>query len=93
MAESSYYVAFLLTINSELTMRVAAAAQQEGGESMPDPESWAREHRWQWGTQADWVAAVAAAIDTGITLWGNNPAVITDQHILSWVQSAIPPTP
>jgi hypothetical protein len=92
MALSSYYVAWLMTQNIDLTMRVAASAQQESeasAEPIDDPEAWAREHRWDWSTQTDWTAAVAAAMETGITAWGSNPAVITDQHILSYVQGAL----
>jgi hypothetical protein len=92
MADSAYYVAWQMTQNMDLMMRVAASVQQESEASttpIEDPEIWSREHRWDWATQADWIAAVTAAIDTGITAWGNNPSVVTDQHILSYVQSAM----
>lgn len=92
MAESVYFVAWQMTMNADLTYRVAASAQQEFEAAMKplsDPEVWAREHRWEWATQIDWVNAVQGAMNTGITEWGRNPAVITDQHILSWVQGAI----
>jgi hypothetical protein len=91
MAQSAYYTAFQMTHNMDLTMRVAASAQQEAearGMTI-DPEAWAQERRWDWATQADWIAAVQAAIDTGITEWGRNPGVVTDQHILSYVQTAM----
>jgi hypothetical protein len=91
MADSSYYVAFLITQNSDLLMRVAASAQQESGDTLADPEQWARDHKWEYSTQADWVSAVMAAMDTGITAWGSNPGVVTDQHILSYVQGALAP--
>lgn len=96
MASSAYFVAWQMTQNFDLMMRVAASAQQEAeaaGEPLADVETWAREHRWEWATQTDWTAAVSAAMDTGITEWGSNPAVITDQHILSYVQGALAPTP
>lgn len=91
MAQSAYYTAYLMTLNGDLTMRVAASAQQEAEAiSMTiDPETWAQERRWDWSTQQDWIAAVQAAIDTGICEWGRNPGVITDQHILSYVQGAM----
>lgn len=92
MASSAYYVAWQMTQNMDLTMRVAASAQQESEASatpIDDVEQWARDHRWEWATQTDWIAAVTAAMDTGITAWGSNPAVITDQHILSYVQGAM----
>lgn len=91
MAESAYYTAYLMTLNSDLSARVAAAAQQEAEAASVelDPEQWARDRRWEWATQSDWIAAVQAAIATGITEWGRNPGVITDQHILSYVQGAM----
>jgi hypothetical protein len=76
--------------NMDLMMRVAASAQQESqGADGFDPEAWARERRWEWSTLSDWISAVQAAVDTGITEWGKNPAVITDGMILSYVQPAM----
>ena len=92
MAQSSYYTAWLITNNNDLTMRVAASAQQESehsGTPVDDPTIWAQQHRWEWGTQSDWVAAVQAAIETGITEWGQAAGVVTDQYILSYVQAAL----
>jgi len=88
---SAYYTAWLITQNNDLSMRIAASAQQETEATQPDfnPEQWARERAWDWATQSDWIAAVQAAMDTGITMWGQSPGVITDQHILSYVQSAM----
>ena len=94
MAGSVYFTAWEMTQNFDLMMRVAASAQQESEASMTpidDVEVWAREHRWEWATQTDWIAAVQAAQDTGICEWGSSPSVITDQHILSWVQSVLTP--
>lgn len=92
MADSAYFTAWQMTQNMDLTMRVAASAQQESEAAVTpidDPEAWARDRRWDWATQTDWVAAVQAAIDSGITEWGRNAGVVTDQHILSYVQAAI----
>jgi hypothetical protein len=91
MSQSGYYTAWQMSMNTDLMMRVAASAQQETEATTPiaDPEAWARERRWDWATQTDWITAVQAAIDTGITEWGSNAAVITDQHILSWVQTEL----
>jgi hypothetical protein len=96
MAESAYYVAYLMTNNYDLLNRVAASAQQEIerlGLTDIDPYEWSVTHKWEWATQDDWTAAVLAAITTGITEWGRNPNVVTDQMILSWVQPAIAPAP
>lgn len=84
-----------MTQNMDLLMRVAASAQQEA-ESLGktfDPETFARDKKWDWATQADWITAVQAAQDTGITEWGRNAAVVTDQMILSWVQPAVAAMP
>lgn len=98
MAQSSYYVGYQIAYNPDLLYRVAAAAQQEAervGISPFDPEAWAQTHRWEWGTQTDWVSAVQAAQETGVSEWGKQPNVVTDQMILSWVQPALiePPPP
>lgn len=92
MAASAYFVAWQMTQNMDLTMRVAASVQQESAAAAPiaDVESWARDRRWDWATHSDWIAAVQGAMDTGITAWGVNPGVITDGMILSYVQSAVP---
>lgn len=91
MAESVYYTAWQMTQNMDLLNRIAASVQQEteAGTPLADPEAWAREHKWDWATQSDWIAAVQAAQNTGITEWGRNTAVVTDQHILSYVQAAL----
>ena len=88
---SSYYVASQITINPDVQARITAAAQQEAEAQSTtiDPYQWMFDHRWDWGTQADWVQAVEAAQETGITEWGRNPGVITDQHILSYVQTTM----
>lgn len=95
MATSAYYTAWQMTLNTDLMMRVAASAQQETADDatpLEDPEAWARDNRWDWATQSDWIAAVTAAIDTGITQWGSNPGVVTDQHVLSYVQGKLAET-
>ena len=92
MAESIYFTAWQMTQNLDLTMRVAASAQQESEAAaapIADVEAWARERRWDWATQIDWVQAVQGAMTSGITEWGRNSAVVTDQHILSYVQAAL----
>lgn len=95
MDNSAYYTAWEMTQNIDLMMRVAAAAQQEAmAAQTPDfnnPEDWARARRWEWATKADWIAAVQSAKETGITVWGINPNVITDGMILSYVQPAVAP--
>lgn len=92
MSKSAYFVSWEMTQNRDLMMRVAASAQQEASAAqIPDfdPETWAHDNRWKWATLSDWVAAVSAAMETGITAWGTAPAVITDGMILSYVQPAV----
>lgn len=92
MSDSVYFTAWEITQNNELAMRVAASAQQESEAAqapIENVEQWARDHRWEWGTQSDWISAVSAAQASGIIDWGRNPSVITDQHVLSWVQGAL----
>lgn len=94
MAESTYYIAYMIKNNVDLMNRVAASAQQESEAIQPPPENfspeqWAQIHSWEWATQSDWITAVQSAIDAGITAWGQQPNVVTDQMILSYVQAAI----
>lgn len=96
MADSSYFIAWQMTNNYDLRMRVAASAQQEAdasGTPLDDPEQWSQERRWTWATQTNWIAAVQSALDVGITEWGRQPGVITDQMILSYVQPALAQEP
>lgn len=91
MPQSAYHVAYQIRSDYDLHVRVAASAQQEYGATSGDqfdPELWATAHSWEYAAQTDWIAAVMSAIDNGLTSWGADPAVVTDQHILSFVQSA-----
>lgn len=93
MPYSTYHVAHQIVTDYDVHVRVAAAAQQEteGGGLVGgfDPEAWASAHSWHYGTQSDWIAAVMSALEAGVPKWGADPAVITDQHILSYVQAAM----
>ena len=91
MAESSYYVGFLLTEDPDLKSRVAACAQQQADTADPprligDPMQWAEEHKWEYAMAPGWVAKVESAMASDNQAWGRDPAVITDQDILSWTQ-------
>jgi hypothetical protein len=97
VALSAYHVAFQVVTDYDLHVRVSSSAQQEWEATNPtpdpeapfDPEAWARDHAWDYGTQSDWVASVMYAIETGNLDWGKDAGVITDQHILSYVQTAM----
>jgi hypothetical protein len=92
MPYSAYHVAYQIKSDNDLHVRVSAAAQQEaeaagGLQGGFDPESWALARSWGYGTQTDWIAAVSTALENGVPKWGADPGVITDQHILSYVQA------
>lgn len=92
VALSSYYVGSLLQQDASLGKRVAAAAQQQADAAtvdIGDPEEWAAAHSWSYAMAPGWVPKVESAIVSGIVEWGQDPAVITDQDILSWVQPEI----
>lgn len=89
---SSYYVGFLVKEDLDLSRRVAAAAQQQADAAVidiGDPEAWAKEHAWAYAMAPGWVAKVESAIANGIVAWGQDPSVISDQDLLSWVQPEI----
>jgi hypothetical protein len=92
MAESSYYVGFMITEDVDFKNRMAAAAQQqanEQGKLIGDPVAWANEHKWEYAMAPGWVGKVESALVANNENWGRDPAVITDQDILSWVQPEI----
>ena len=89
MAQSSYYIGYLISVTGDLSMRVAACAQAEADRAsvdIGDPEAWAQTHRWDYAMAPGWVAKVESAVENGITDWGKDPAVITDGDILATVQ-------
>ena len=92
MAQSSYYTGWLISEDTDLRVRIAAAAQQQADQAqveIGDPEVWAAEHRWQYATAPGWVGKVMSAMESGVLAWGRDPSVITDQDILSWTQPEI----
>ena len=91
-ALSSYYVGYLVQKDVSLGRRVAAAAQQQAdlaAVDIGDPEEWAAVHSWSYAMAPGWVPKVESAIVSGVVEWGQDPAVITDQDILAWVQPEI----
>jgi hypothetical protein len=68
----------------ELTSRVAACAAQEG---RPEPRQWAADHMLVLASSPGWDAAWASAVASGNETPGRDPAVITDEQILSAVQA------
>ena len=94
MALSSYSVGYLVKEDVFLHRRVSIAAQQEADAAtidIGDPEAWAREHSWEYGSLPDWIGKAESAIVAGVLEWGNDPSVISDGDILSYVQPNIVP--
>jgi hypothetical protein len=92
MALSEYHVGSMIQQDPNLRKRVAACAQQEATAAtvvIGDPEVWAEEHSWGYAMAPGWVGKVSTAITDGVLEWGNDPAVISDGDIRSWVQPVI----
>ena len=92
MAVSEYYATYLITVDSDLRVRVTACARQESeaiGAVIEDPDKWAGDTRWDWATTPGWAAKVQSALDASIENWGRDPAVITDGDILATIQPMV----
>ncbi|HEY1249534.1 MAG TPA: hypothetical protein VGE97_11140 [Nitrososphaera sp.] len=89
----SYLEQSAIAENPSMSKRVAQCAAQQHAEN---PDQWTAEHRRHWAASPGWDTAWASALAAN----PNNPsydpgadeAVITDQMILSEVQSLIIPT-
>lgn len=82
----SYNTQALLARDPDLIIRAAACAATQ---NVPDPETWAWRRQWQFSSQPGWDEAYAYAIASGSELPGKQESVITDNMILSAVQSII----
>lgn len=80
----SYTTQAQLARDSDLIIRAAACAATQ---NIPDPETWAWRHQWQFSAQPGWDAAYAYAIASGTDFPGKQDSVITDSMILAAVQS------
>ena len=80
----SYSTIYACANDAAFTGRLTAAAAQEG---RTDPPSSAYALRWPCSAAADIEAAYASALAAGNPDPGGDPAVITDQMILSAVQA------
>lgn len=70
-----------------MNRRVAACAAQQG--IAEGPEMWAAERCYTWAASPGWGATWDSAVASGVPDPGADPAVITDQMILSQVQSML----
>jgi len=83
----TYYEVSLLARDPDFQSRIAACY---GIETMAqDPESWALMHQWMMASQPGFGEAYAYALLNGNPNPGRDPAVITDNQILSAVQMII----
>jgi hypothetical protein len=73
--------------SGSLQRRVTACAAQQGVEG--DPWSWAWDNRYEWAASPGWGAAWDSAVASENPDPGADPAVITDQMILSQVQGML----
>jgi hypothetical protein len=92
MSLSNYHVGSMIQQDANLRRRVAACAQEQATAAVVDigdPEVWAEEHSWEYAMAPGWVAKVATAIEGGVLEWGNDPGVVSDGDILSWVQPEV----
>lgn len=79
----NYLAIYQMTQDETLLGRITAAAALEG---TAWPESWVAQRRWQLVARTDWADSWAYAVATENEEPGADPAVITDQMILSSVQ-------
>jgi len=83
----SYHDVWLMTLDTALSGRLAAAASVEGAEG--DPEVWRFEHRYDLCSAPGWGDAWASALASGNPSPGDDPGVITDPMILSQTQAVL----
>ena len=84
MSEDTYLSVNTVANSGSLRSRITACAAKE---SIPDPETWAYAHRWQYAAAPGWGAAFDSATASGNADPGADPAVITDGMILTQVQA------
>lgn len=70
--------------DGDLQQRLIACAATEG---IPAPDHWVYERMWEFATQAGWADAYHSAMLSFIDRPGLRPGAISDQMILSAVQS------
>ena len=80
----SYRTLAVLGRDDNILARIVACTSTQGE---ADPFRWALERRWALSSQSGWDAAYASALTAGTPNPGNSETVITDNMILSAVQS------
>jgi hypothetical protein len=85
----AYYDVAELSGDSQFINRVAACYAIETGGSAQNPQTWAMEHNWEMAAQPGFGDAYTYARANDNPNPGADPAVITDNQILSAVQSIL----
>lgn len=82
----SYWDIALLSSDSDFMQRTRASVSTQG---VDDPVTWSNDHAWQMAGMPSFGDKYAYAIATGVPNPGRDEAVISDQDILSAVQSLL----
>lgn len=87
----SYHSQYLMAYDSDLVGRVIAAVASEvqAGSTDVDPEQWTADNRHAWAASPGWSDAWDSALAAQNPNPGADESVITDQQILSAVQSLL----
>lgn len=81
-------VAALAADNNFALRTVACVAIETSGDNpKPDPGVWQAQHSWDMAAQPGFGDAYASALAAGVEEPGNDQSVISDQQILSAVQT------
>jgi hypothetical protein len=74
----------MLSMDNDFIQRTRACATTEG---IDDPVEWSMTYQWQMAAAPGFGDKYASALANGIERPGNDPAVISDNDILSAVQA------
>jgi hypothetical protein len=85
-----YYEQSQLSADMDFYSRIAACAAVEVADA--NPQMWAQNNIWHIAASPGFADAYSYALNTGVENPGRDPAVITDEMILSAVQAHIPAT-
>lgn len=87
----SYHAQHQMAYDSALNGRVTAAvaSENQAGNTEADPERWTADNRHYWAASPGWADAWESALASDNPDPGADEAVITDQQILSAVQSLL----
>lgn len=84
----SYSTQATMSVDGDFIARVAACAAVEVPKTH-QPQQWANDHVWWVAASPGFADSYEYAVNTDVPRPGNDPAVITDEQILSAVQALI----